>query len=283
MSGRDCWLVRHRLAYRFALPREGCTLRLRLRPRDRPGQRLLRATIACGGQAPAAPGTDRWGNWLDDIALPGPLDTVTIEAESLVALSPAGADRTPPAPADREAPAEVAAIPGFRAWSARYLPEASPGAADIARLAAGIRRDFAYDMAATAFGTPLAEVFAACRGTCQDFARLAVAALQARGCPARYRLGYPLPGAAGGEVALHAWFAAWLGEELGWAEADPVLPGATRLLLAEAPRQEEVPVVEGQCAGPPCAQTLRHAVTIRPALHARLTPAPAPAAAGPAR
>lgn len=254
------WVVRHRLEYRFDAPREGCALDVLLRPRDMPGQVVHAAVLTCEGAA-IAHSTDALGNRRDGLALPGPLSRLALLCESQVETLDLP-DHTPPTPAETTPPPEATRRPSaLWSWAAKYLPDTRPDRAAVARLTAGLRRDFAYDPGATAVGTPLENLFAASRGACQDVARLAVAALQARGMPARFVLGYA-PGPAP-EVALHAWFAAWFEGE-GWVAHDSVLPPGPRIVLAFAPGQEGVPVVRGECRGPPCGQSLASHITVTP-------------------
>ena len=87
-------------------------------------------------------------------------------------------------------------------------------------------RDFAYKPGSTSVSTPLAEVFAARAGVCQDFAHLAIACLRSLGLPARYVSGYletdPPPGRpklTGADVS-HAWLSV-LVPGAGWLDVDP--------------------------------------------------------------
>jgi transglutaminase-like putative cysteine protease len=103
-----------------------------------------------------------------------------------------------------------------------------------------------YDPDSTSIDTPLADVLAARRGVCQDFAHLAIANLRALGLAARYVSGYLLTrgGAGDGEPAFvgadasHAWLAVWCPLADGsarWLELDPtndVLPDQAHVRLA---------------------------------------------------
>lgn len=81
----------------------------------------------------------------------------------------------------------------------------------VAELTSRIHTEFAYDPTATTVATPLADVVAARRGVCQDFAHLAVGCLRSVGLAARYVSGYlettPPPGQPKliGADASHAW------------------------------------------------------------------------------
>ena len=255
------WLVRHELEYCFESPRLDCTLDALLRPRAMPGQVVHSADFACAGAAITA-GTDALGNERDRVTLAGPLRRLTMCAESRLECLDLP-DHTPPATAEVTAPLEATRRPSsLWSWAAKFLPDHAPGPGAVARLTAGLARDFAYDPAATAVGTPIEALLTASRGACQDVARLAVASLQARGVPARYMLGYA-PGASA-EVALHAWFAAWFDGQ-GWLQFDSVLPPGPRIVLGFAPDQQGVPVLRGECSGPPCRHVMANRITVIPA------------------
>ncbi len=97
-----------------------------------------------------------------------------------------------------------------------------------------------FDPAATRVATPVAEVFAARRGVCQDFSHLMIACLRALGLAARYVSGYlltePPPGQPRliGADASHAWVALWC-PGAGWVDVDPtndLQPGSGHITLA---------------------------------------------------
>ena len=95
-------------------------------------------------------------------------------------------------------------------------PEFTPGR-PVADAASGlchrIFTTFVFDAGFSDVTTPLADVLAARRGVCQDFAHIACAALRSVGLPARYVSGYietlPPPGQPKlvGVDASHAWCA----------------------------------------------------------------------------
>jgi len=111
-------------------------------------------------------------------------------------------------------------------WAAASFPPGRPLGEAVADLAGRIHREFAYEPGATTVETPLADVFRAKRGVCQDFAHLALAGLRAVGLGARYVSGYletrPPAGTrpAVGADASHAWVAVWT-PDAGWLDYDP--------------------------------------------------------------
>lgn len=86
--------------------------------------------------------------------------------------------------------------------------------------------DFTYRSGSTTVSTTVADVLDARSGVCQDFARLAIACLRAKGLAARYVSGYlatePPPGKERmiGVDATHAWAAVWTPEGT-WLAFDP--------------------------------------------------------------
>lgn len=107
-------------------------------------------------------------------------------------------------------------------------------------LSTRIHADFRFDPAATCVATPVAAVFAARCGVCQDFSHLMIACLRALGLAARYVSGYlltePPPGQPRliGADASHAWVALWC-PGLGWIDIDPtndLQPGSGHITLA---------------------------------------------------
>lgn len=138
-------------------------------------------------------------------------------------------------------------------------------------LSAQIHADFRFDPAATSVATPVAEVFAARRGVCQDFSHLTIACLRALGLAARYVSGYlltePPPGQPRliGADASHAWVALWC-PGLGWIDVDPtnaMQPGAGHITLAWGRDYADVCPLRGVILGGG-GHTVDVAVTVMP-------------------
>jgi len=118
--------------------------------------------------------------------------------------------------------------------------------------------------------TPLADVFAARRGVCQDFAHVAIAALRSLGLAARYVSGYietvPLPSVPmlAGVDASHAWASVWV-PQLGWVDFDPTndqLPPQRHVTIGWGRDYRDVSPVRGVVIGPPSTQTLNVSVEV---------------------
>jgi transglutaminase-like putative cysteine protease len=267
-----------------------------LRPRTLPQQRVEAVELAI--EPPPqhwTRGIDVFGNGRDGFALYAPHEALSVTARSRVALQAvASVDGRADAGAAWD---EVAARCSYRAgapfeaasefvFESPFVPELAAlrdyGAPSFApgrslpqaahELMQRIRADFTYDGNATAVPTPLAQVFAARRGVCQDFAHLMIGVLRAQGVPARYVSGYlltqPPPGRPRlvGADASHAWASAWCPPS-GWIDFDPtnaLLPGAgqTHVTLAWGRDYGDVMPLRGVIRGGG-EHSLTVAVTVR--------------------
>ncbi|MFZ4719654.1 MAG: transglutaminase-like domain-containing protein, partial [Ilumatobacteraceae bacterium] len=129
---------------------------------------------------------------------------------------------------------------------------------------------FVFDAGFSEVTTPLADVMAARRGVCQDFAHVACAALRSIGLPARYVSGYietlPPPGEPKlvGADASHAWCAVWAGDH-GWLEFDPTndqMPPQRHVVVGWGRDYCDVAPVRGVVIGPNGSQTLTVSVDV---------------------
>ncbi|MET0318051.1 MAG: transglutaminase family protein [Rhodococcus fascians] len=115
---------------------------------------------------------------------------------------------------------------GVVAYAEASFPAGRPLREAIVDLTHRIFTDFTYQSGSTTVSTKVADVLEARSGVCQDFARLAIACLRAKGLAARYVSGYlatePPPGKERmiGVDATHAWAAVWTGAA-GWLAFDP--------------------------------------------------------------
>jgi transglutaminase-like putative cysteine protease len=260
--------IAHDTLYRFDIAREQCELAVRLEPRGSSAQKI-HATQICVSPAPATHvrTLDAWGNALDRFSLVGPLTDIRIRSSSLLELHDRPTAGLGPSPEHFmcEAPAEAKRRGGaLWRWAAQCLPDDRLRPADIEALCRLIGRDFAYDPAATAVARPVEQIFAACRGVCQDFASLAIAVLRARGTTCRFNTGYLLQhvSSAPRTIAGHAWFSAWSPDQ-GWLDFDPLAPGMPRALLAMGATQSDIPPVAGSSIGPPGRQSMQVEITVR--------------------
>jgi transglutaminase-like putative cysteine protease len=126
------------------------------------------------------------------------------------------------------------------AYARVSFPAGRPLLEAVSDLTGRVHEDFTYDPRATTVATSLAEVFAARRGVCQDFARLEIACLRSLGIAARYVSGYletaPPEGKPRlvGADASHAWVSIYC-PGLGWVDVDPtnnVFPSGSHVTVA---------------------------------------------------
>ncbi len=133
-----------------------------------------------------------------------------------------------------------------------------------------IHRSFAFDPGFSDVSTPVADVVAARRGVCQDFAHVMLACLRARGLAARYVSGYiettPAPGfdKLVGADASHAWCSVW-SPNAGWIDIDPTndqMPPQRHVTVAWGRDYADVMPVRGVVIGPTASQYLSVAVDV---------------------
>jgi len=193
-------------------------------------------------------GTDFFGNKTRSITLTAPHQTLTVHAESTVAL------------AQRPGTDGFAATPLWESLRDKLQHGADAGLLDACRclyesphvvcshdlaqyarisytrsrpqlvaaldLTQRIFDEFEFDSAATDISTPLAQVFNSRKGVCQDFAQLMIGCLRSIGMPARYVSGYVLTHPPAGQARLigadasHAWVSVFC-PGFGWVDFDP--------------------------------------------------------------
>ena len=151
----------------------------------------------------------------------------------------------------------VAASAALRAYAAPSFGPGRPVLDAVMDLTRRIHDDFIYDPGATDISTPLATVFEARRGVCQDFAHLQIGCLRAMGLAARYVSGYlvtrPPPGRPRlqGADASHAWVSVYL-PDFGWVDFDPtnsLMPADHHVTLAYGRDFADVTALRGVILG----------------------------------
>lgn len=120
----------------------------------------------------------------------------------------------------------VAAGRAYASYAAGSFPAGRGIVEGLVDLTRRLHRDLEFAPGETTVATPVADVFRARRGVCQDFAHLQIACLRSLGLPARYVSGYletsppaDEPRLAGVD-ASHAWIALFV-PGIGWLDADP--------------------------------------------------------------
>jgi transglutaminase-like putative cysteine protease len=167
---------------------------------------------------------------------------------------------------------QVTFAPQVRAYAGEVFTPGRRVGESVAELVGRIHGDFAYKAGVTSVTSTLAEVLAARKGVCQDFAHLAVACLRSVGLPARYVSGYletrPPPGKPKlqGADASHAWAAVLL-PELGWVDVDPTnnrVIDDSYVVTAWGRDYTDVPPLKGVIFTESTKSTLRVAVDVVP-------------------
>jgi transglutaminase-like putative cysteine protease len=266
--------ITHRTAYAYEEEVSASYGRMRLLPRDLPGQRCVRSSV----WVDPMPGdhsqhVDLFGNRVDYFSIHDPHRELVITAESLVevqaplglplagdvpweqvaaAIGGGGADDVDAVHFSLDSPV-VAASPEFRAYASPSFAPGRPIVEAVLDLSQRIHREFEFVPGETKVDTPLAEVLAHRKGVCQDFAHVGIACLRSLGLPARYVSGYletdPPPGMAklvGSDVS-HAWFSA-LVPGAGWVDVDPTndqVPGERYIVTAFGRDYGDVAPVSG--------------------------------------
>lgn len=131
-----------------------------------------------------------------------------------------------------------------------------------------LHAEMTYEQGTTVVGTPVADVVAAKRGVCQDYAHVCCAMLRALDIPARYVSGYFAPREiAGGEsvdAESHAWVEAYVPGR-GWWSVDPtndIVAGERHVKVGHGRDYSDVVPLSGAHIGA-AGQELEVSVTIR--------------------
>jgi transglutaminase-like putative cysteine protease len=237
--------------------------------------------------------TDLFGNRVVRLGVHRPHDHLTVTGRCTVEVDVlADGGWLPPAPTSWERVADLvrgargdrsAEVGPFAAHTSATPPFPDlddlvgdlfvPGAplVDVVRsISTRIHREFAFDPEFSDVSTPIAAVFSARRGVCQDFAHLMLACLRSRGLAARYVSGYietePPPGQQKltGTDASHAWCGVW-SPDIGWLDADPTndqVPPRRHITVAWGRDYFDVTPVRGVVIGPAAEQSLSVGVDV---------------------
>ncbi|EDP65143.1 Transglutaminase-like domain [alpha proteobacterium BAL199] len=260
---REIW-VTHETIYDFDRDVEGLSVRARLKPVDDDAQTVLESDVLCHPRPERrSQKTDANGNPVEHLLVTGPLKRIELRSQSRIRWSP-------DAPAVRPWPqpdGKALAVPrwsqsdgGIWSWARQALPDARPNPADVAAFMELIGSTFTFDPSASDATISVPAFFAAKRGVCQDYARLAAGCLQARGLETRLVLGYLIRQPDDGprfEVSQpHAWLSIWNPSE-GWMDLDPTTgfsPPSHHITLRRGRRLRDVQPVSGVLVATPRAE-----------------------------
>jgi transglutaminase-like putative cysteine protease len=222
--------ITHHTAYHFDEPLAGLSLMTSLTPTQGQFQLIEFHKIICIPIPIKRLGQkDAFGNALEHLSFNRALQKVEVTSVSTVKVNGRRCqlENTADTPCWRDlfAPAEQDLILTHAlAFGGELFANNIPLAESLKQLMAKLYREFAYDVVATTVTTPISELFRVKRGVCQDFARVMIAILQARGIDARYVSGYlfcgPLENNTARQSASHAWVSVYMPDR-GWVDLDP--------------------------------------------------------------
>jgi transglutaminase-like putative cysteine protease len=222
--------ITHHTAYHFDEPLAGVKLLVCLQPVDSLFQTLAFHQVICIPlPVERVEEPDPFGNIQQHLSFRRPLQKIEVTSVSTIKVNGTRSqlENNPDAPKWQTlfAPEELALI---LLQALAFAPEVFapdiPLRESLNQLMAKLYREFHYDETATTVTTPLSELFSIKRGVCQDFARVMIAVLQARGIDARYVSGYlfcgPLLNNRVHQAASHAWVSVFMPGS-GWVDVDP--------------------------------------------------------------
>lgn len=233
----------HRTDYRYQHPASEACIEARLTPPERPSQNVVAHKIVFSPDAPVSCYRDYFGNPAVCYSIVKRHERLTVENRLSVQTAtprlPSGAlglnvgearqifSSMMPDVFDYLHGTEAVPTGGEAVrWGARLLRSDATLREGIEKLNWAIHREFKYSSGATDNWTPLAAIWKARAGVCQDFAHVMLSVLRTAGLPARYVCGYietDTPGRGAGligAVATHAWVEVLL-PGMDWVGLDP--------------------------------------------------------------
>ncbi|MEO0590938.1 MAG: transglutaminase family protein [Pseudomonadota bacterium] len=239
--------VRHVSKLGYAAPVARARFNLRLKPRLRQGQALVREALRLLPE-PSSRKDQPGPYWVKttQIGFDTPLKKLEVTSEFVVDIDAPQPPQNGESIAAVQAEAlgvadlsDLAPAPYLFAsrittmsaritdWANPFLPAEGNIINSVSALMDALHTEFTYAPGATDSRTPPQEAFEARSGVCQDFTHVMIMALRAHGIPAAYVSGYiltrPPPGKEKlvGADAMHAWVDVWCGQSLGWVGFDP--------------------------------------------------------------
>ena len=215
---------------------------LRARPVDDDHQQVTRYSVTITPPARVFSYIDSWGTQVDEFSVSDEHTQLIVDARATVETQ-----ARPQPPSDITS--STLRQPGFREshWShlrpsrhvvwtpdiaavAHEMSQRQASVPDTVRaMSAFVTERLTYTPGVTEVGTPIAEVWAAGHGVCQDFSHLTIGLLRAAGIPARYVSGYLYSADPASPtfddrdevvVQTHAWVEAAI-PDFGWWAIDP--------------------------------------------------------------
>ncbi|MEL6487473.1 MAG: transglutaminase family protein [Pseudomonadota bacterium] len=239
--------VRHVSKLGYAAPVARARFNLRLKPRLRAGQTLVREALRLSPE-PSTREDQPGPYWVKttQVGFDTPLEKLEVTSEFVIDIETPQAPQSGPSIATVQAEALAVAdlsdlapapylfasriatkSPPITQWASPFLPTQGDIIDAVSALMEALHTAFTYAPGATDSRTPPEEAFAARSGVCQDFTHVMIMALRAHGIPAAYVSGYILTRPPQGKEklvgadAMHAWVDVWCGRLLGWVGFDP--------------------------------------------------------------
>ena len=266
--------IRHVTTYTYESPVAYSLCSLRLRPCDRPGQKVV--SVALDIDPAPARRIQRvcfFGNPFEIVHIESEHRELKVTAKARITVArtepPAASpdweevrqkafssrDLGPQSPAHFIYASRIVTLDEpVVAYARKSFPAERSIVDGVRELMERIWDDFDYDPKATLVSTPLGEAFEKKKGVCQDFAHIMIAGLRGLGLPARYVSGYlrtvPPPGKERleGADATHAWVSVWCGPFDGWVGFDPtnkIFVRDDHIILAEGRDYADVSPIDG--------------------------------------
>lgn len=214
--------ISHMTEYTYDEPVEFALQRLRLTPKDGPGQKVIAWQSLVSGAGHEAAYDDHFGNRVELVSITGGEQTIRIMASGEVETEERNGVFGP----------HIGFVPLwlFRrethltkpGRSIRELAKSIEGDGELAKLHAlmeAVNATVEFRKDATTSATTAEEALELRAGVCQDHAQVFISAVRLLGLPARYVSGYMLDGSEAA-AASHAWAEAHV-PGLGWVGFDP--------------------------------------------------------------
>jgi transglutaminase-like putative cysteine protease len=235
--------ITHTTRYRYGHPAAEAYAEARLTPPTLPSQSLVHHRLEIEPKVPTSSYIDFLGNHVDFFSLPFRHDQLVVSNRLVVrthALPRPEAALSVSVPEalqilnsklvdvfDYLQPTATVVI-GREAtlWARRFFGGTAVLGESLQKLNEAIHDEFTYKSGVTENSTPLAQVWKAKLGVCQDFAHIALSILRTVGLPCRYVCGYieayaPDPSRKlTGAMATHAWVEV-LVPGMHWVALDP--------------------------------------------------------------
>ncbi|MGO1070870.1 transglutaminase family protein [Lysobacter sp. CA199] len=215
--------ISHRSQYLYSSPMHHVLQRLRLIPRDNPGQTVRSWQVRLEGAVEEFRYNDHFDNATCLVSADGAANAISVIAEGEVETCDTAGVTGPHrslAPLWLFAQETALTTPGA---ALKELAASIPAASDLDRLhrlMGEIRARVAYVTGSTDASTTAELSYLQGEGVCQDHAHIFVAVARELAYPARYVSGYLLLNDRTDQVASHAWAEAHVAD-LGWVSFDP--------------------------------------------------------------